>query len=162
MTQKSLNKFDPLVSMFILCWWLWLETVYLLILFLYSMRRCYACNGHLQYYFLQSGQVVLANPQSIFLRCPWKSPNPPAIKPVNSGLIQSIPPNIHNGGHRQFNWATLGPSALSAYLPCSYPHTPPSKNGIHLVFDQKLSTIKSNIAIYPLNRQNGWAYSKDI
>ena len=66
---KSLNKFDPWVSMVRLSRWLCQGNVFVLIFDLVQHVAPFFCSGHWHNYFLQLGQAVQASVQSIFLRC---------------------------------------------------------------------------------------------
>ncbi len=67
--KKSLNKFDPWMSMVRLSRWLFQGNVFVLIFDLVQHVAPLFCSGHWHNYFLQLGQVVQASVQSIFLRC---------------------------------------------------------------------------------------------
>ncbi len=66
---KSLNKFDPWVSMFRQSRWLCQANVFVLIFDLVQLVAALFCSGHWHNYFLQLGQAVWASVQSNFLRC---------------------------------------------------------------------------------------------
>ena len=74
--KKSLNKFDPWMSMVRLSRWLWQGNVFVLIFDLVQHVAPLFCSGHWHNYFLQLGQAVRASVQSIFLRCLWVSSAP--------------------------------------------------------------------------------------
>ena len=69
--KKSLNKFDPWMSMVRLSRWLWQRNVFVLIFDLVQHVAPLLRSGHWHNYFLQLGQAVRASVQSIFLRCLW-------------------------------------------------------------------------------------------
>ncbi len=69
--KKSLNKFDPCMSMVRRSRWLWQGNVFVLIFDLVQHVAPLFYSGHWHNYFLQLGQVVRASVQSIFLRCLW-------------------------------------------------------------------------------------------
>ncbi len=67
--KKSLNKFDPWMSMVRLSKWLCQGNIFVLIFDLVQHVAPLFCSGHWHNYFLQLGQAVRASVQSIFLRC---------------------------------------------------------------------------------------------
>ncbi len=69
--KKSLNKFDPWMSMVRLSRCLCQGNVFVLIFDLVQHVAPLFCSGHWHNYFLQLGHAVWASVQSIFLRCLW-------------------------------------------------------------------------------------------
>ena len=69
--KKSLNKFDPWMSMVRLSRQQCQGNVFVLIFDLVQHVAPLFCSGHWHNYFLQLGQAVRASVQSIFLRCLW-------------------------------------------------------------------------------------------
>jgi len=93
--KKSLNKFDPWMSMVRLSRWLCQGNVFVLIFDLVQHVVPLFCSGHWHNYFLQLEQAVQASVQSIFLRCL-------CFPDINVCYITKIPivtwriPNISN------------------------------------------------------------------